>query len=231
MDENKDFNPETAEEEKIVTEEETETPEEAVEKEPEEVAEEESAEPEEDNGENVEKSEEEKEEKSAHRPKKKAPFIVAAVAVLTVAIAVVISVVLSSPKTVFEKAVGFIEDGEYARVLDYTSKTQFYNLDRFANMTDDEKTEFVREDICGGFIDKVEAGSGLSVEITKITEHTEQEIEFARELFSNGEEDEIGIETLKGFTFNWVVEETGEKYEDQVYLIKEDGKWAVRWSV
>ncbi len=215
MDENKELKSEIEEEEDIIAEEEAED-----------AAEESKDEPEEENnGENVEKTE----EKSASRPKKKAPFIVAAVVVLTVAIAVVISVVLSSPKTVFEKAVGFIEDGEYARVLDYTSKTQFYNLDRFANMTDDEKTEFVREDICGGFIDKVEAGSGLSVEITKITEHTEQEVEFVRELFSNGEEDEIGIETLKGFTFNWVVEETGEKYEDQVYLIKEDGKWKVRW--
>ena len=217
MDENKELKSEIEEEEDIIAEEEAED-----------AAEESKDEPEEENnGENVEKTE----EKSASRPKKKAPFIVAAVAVLTVAIAVVISVVLASPKAVFEKAVGFIEDGEYARVLDYTSKTQFYNLDRFANMTDDEKTEFVREDICGGFIDKVEAGSGLSVEITKITEHTEQEVEFVRELFSNGEEDEIGIETLKGFTFNWVVEETGEKYEDQVYLIKEDGRWAVRWSV
>ena len=149
MDENKDFNPETAEEEKIVTEEETETPEEAVEKEPEEVAEEESAEPEEDNGEDVEKSEEEKEEKSAHRPKKKAPFIVAAVAVLAVVLAVVISIVASSPKAVFEKATGFIEDGEYAKVMDYTSCTQFYPLNRLSDMTEEEKTEFVRKNICG----------------------------------------------------------------------------------
>jgi hypothetical protein len=121
MDDKKDLKPET-EEEDAIAEEEALTPNKTAEEEAEDTAEESKDDSEEENnGENVEKTE----EKSASRPKKKAPFIVAAVAMLTVAIAVVISVVLSSPKTVFEKAVGFIEDGEYARVLDYTSKTQF----------------------------------------------------------------------------------------------------------
>lgn len=136
---------------------------------------------------------------------------------------------------IIKKAVNYLEDGKYYQVYKLTSETQFFpSSDLPSDMDKDWAIEYIRDDVFCNLTDSINEDTKLDYSIINVEEYSKEDIQYFELMFlNNGVSttviNNLDIEEMIYVTYMIEPDNIDTYFADNIFVIKEDGKWKIRW--
>lgn len=136
---------------------------------------------------------------------------------------------------IIKKAVNYLEDGKYYQVYKLTSETQFFpSSDLPSNMDKDWAIEYIRDDVFCNLIESINDDTKLDYTIISVEEYSKEDIQHFKLMFlkkgvSTTVINNLDIEEMIYVTYMIEPDNIDTYFAGNIFVIKEDGKWKIRW--